>query len=115
MAGTPLQKALYSGTVTAPQTTAVSLLGLIHALGGQYANVPGSSASYQIQFDPSNATNILMGDENTALSPQMCAYNAPGGGADSYSQRPPYIGPIGSLFVVAAGAGAALINFAVFQ
>jgi hypothetical protein len=115
MAGTPLQKALYTGTVTAPITTAVSLLGLIRALGGQYANVPGSSASYQLQFDPNNGTNILLGDENTALSPQQCAYNASPGGADSYSQRPPYIGPIGCLYVVAVGSGAALINFAVFQ
>lgn len=115
MAGTPLQKALYAGTVTAPQTTAVSLLGLLHALGGQYANIPGSCPSYQIQFDPQNATDILVGDENTAISPQQCAIRGQPGGGDSYATRVPYIGPIGSLYVVAVASGAALLNVAVFQ
>jgi hypothetical protein len=115
MAGTPLQQPLYACTITAPPTTAVSILSLIRALGGRYANCPGSSASFQIQWDPNNGTNILMGDENTAISPQQCAVNMGPGGADSYSQRPPFSAPIGSLYVVATGAGAALINVAVFQ
>lgn len=115
MAGTPLQYPLYACTVTAPQTTAVSLLGLIQALGGKYVNCPGSSAQYQLQFDPSNAANILVGDENTAISPQQCAVNGQPGGGVGVGVGMPYIGPIGSVYVVASISGAALLNVAVFQ
>lgn len=113
MAGTPLQYPLYACTVTVTNTPQ-NLLALIQAIGGKYKNCPGSSASYQLQADPANSNNILVGDENVAVSPQQCAALLAPGAGDSYATRCPYIGPIGSLWVVTSAA-TALLNLAVFQ
>jgi hypothetical protein len=114
MAGTPLQFAFCAFTLTLT-TSPQNLLKLAQGLGGKYINMNSSGYSYQIQFDPNNGANILIGDENVAVSPQQCAIVGVPGAGDSQGTRVPYIAPFGCLWGVAAGAGAALINVAVFQ
>jgi hypothetical protein len=104
---------LYGCTVTIG-TTPTQLLALIHALGGKYANCPGSSRSWNIQTDISNSDYVLAGDENVALSPQQCFYNFGGGGFTFLDRAEiPGLAPIGSIYVVAHAAGQ-LLNIAVF-
>ena len=72
----PSFEAFYGCTVTVP-TSPTSLLALIQALGGRYANIPSSCRSYQIQPDTTNTVHILVGDAAVAVSTQNCAMNLP--------------------------------------
>ena len=80
---------------------AVTLLSLIQGLGGNYASCPGSSRSYNWQCDPANGANVLVGDENVAISPQQCGLNmAPGVGFLDRASTPAMT-PLGSVYVLA--------------
>jgi hypothetical protein len=107
--GAPLQRPLWAPTVTVTGATAVTLLSLIRAKGGIYANMPGSSRMYQIQPDPTNTDTVLVGDENVAISALNCGVKMPAGSSLFYAATSPALAPIGSLYVLAA-SGSQLLN-----
>lgn len=114
MAGTPFQPALMTCTVTVPGSP-TSLLALIKALGGRYANAISSSAGFSAQADPNNTDDILIGDETVAVSPQSCGVYLTAGAAESDSARIPYTAPVGSFWVVSKAGGSPLLNIVIFQ
>ena len=101
---------LYACTVTVTNSRQ-SLLALIQATNTKNAGCPGSSRSWNVQFEPSSSGDIYLGDE--AVSATNCGLHVQVGGGFLDRASIPGIAPIGSIWVV-TGTGTAKLNVMVF-